>query len=270
MTNMIANTMPENVEPQGKEPIPFWAVPILWFMDHWMFAAWGKPLIKVSWAVNAQKIATGFIIFGMMHLTNNFSMAAWIYLALHGVYGYCWLIKDFGFRDPLFDYKMSILGVVNSYVFLMALYWIAPWIFLSREITPTGPEWLFAIAVHTLGITFMISADGQRHWTLLNRKGLITTGVYHYTRNPNYLGETMIYFSYAYLANHWLSWLVFAWMLLYFFARMTRKEHSISRHPGWEEYKKQSGLFFPWALVNGRAIRDIFRKKPVLNPAKHA
>lgn len=244
-----------------QEPIPFWAKPILWFMDHFFFMAPGKPLIKVSWSVNAQKISTIFIIYGMMTYVNNFSLSAWLYLSLHGVYGYCWLVKDFAFRDPLFDMKTSLLSTVNGYIFLMALYWIAPWIFISLGIEPTGPEWLVAIAVHTLGITIMMSADGQRHWTLLHKKGLINNGIYKYTRNPNYLGEAMIYFSYAYLANHWISWIVFGWMFVYFLARMKRKDHSISRHPGWAEYKKQTGLIIPWALINGRALADLFRKE---------
>ena len=81
-----------------------------------------------------------------------------------------------------------------------------------------------------------------------------------YTRNPNYLGEIMLYFAYAFMARHWLSWLIFAFMTVYFLARMTRKDHSISRHPGWAAYKEQSGLVIPWALLNGRAWKDLFGK----------
>jgi hypothetical protein len=45
-------------------------------------------------------------------------------------------------------------------------------------------------------------------------------------------------------------------MAIYFLARMKGKDNAISRHSGWAEYKAQSGLVIPWALLNGRAIMD--------------
>ena len=243
-----------------REPIPPWAKVLLWVNDNVIFGAPGNPVCQIRWAVNFHKIFTLFLIFGMMFATGNFSNGAWVFLALQGIYGYCWLIKDYGFRDMQFEQKISVLGVFNMYVLLVAWYWLAPWLFLSRHIVLTGPELFFAVAVHTLGVVIMIAGDGQRHWVMKYNKGLMNFGMYRYTRNPNYLGEIMLYFSYAFMARHWVSWLVFAYMTVYFLARMKGKDHSISRYPGWEEYKKQSGIVIPWALFNGRAWRDLFGK----------
>ena len=43
--------------------------------------------------------------------------------------------------------------------------------------------------------------DAQKYYTLQHKKQLITDGMYRYIRSPNYLGEVMIYSSYALLAN---------------------------------------------------------------------
>jgi protein-S-isoprenylcysteine O-methyltransferase Ste14 len=82
--------------------------------------------------------------------------------------------------------------------------------------------------------------------------GLIREGLFKKTRNPNYLGEMMIYGSYALLARHWLAWVILLWVWLgYFLVNMLMKERSLSRFPEWIAYKKQSGLLFPKLFPKG-------------------
>jgi protein-S-isoprenylcysteine O-methyltransferase Ste14 len=70
--------------------------------------------------------------------------------------------------------------------------------------------------------------------------------MFRYTRNPNYLGETMIYTSYAFLAAHWLGWLIVAYaLLIVWLPRMYRKEVALSRHSGWAEYRTRTGMLLP-------------------------
>lgn len=47
----------------------------------------------------------------------------------------------------------------------------------------------------------MIQLDAQKYYVLQIQKGLITNGMFAYVRHPNYLGEMMIYLSFALLAN---------------------------------------------------------------------
>lgn len=249
---------------QQREPIPGWARAFLALVDKLIWNAPGKPRIRVAWAVDFHKIFTLLIIYAMMNYYDNFTTTAWVYLGLHGIYGYCWLIKDFGFRDHQFNDRISVLASINLYVFLIGWYWITPWLLISGFIEPSGPVVFAAIAIHTLGVVTMMAADGQRHWILKYRQqpGLITDGVYRYTRNPNYLGELMLYAAYPMLAQHWIAWAIYAYMASYFLARMKNKDHAISRHPGWQEYKQQSGLLIPWRLLTGAAIADRLKQSP--------
>ena len=209
----------------------------------------GPKHLKMAWVINFHKIITLFIICGMMVHYDNFSTAAWVYLGLHGVYGYCWLVKDFAFRDGSFETRVTYGGALMTYLVLVGWYWLLPYLFISRHVDPSGPLLFLAIAMHTQGITWMIAADCQKYFSLKYRKGLITEGVFSFTRNPNFLGEIMIYGSYALLANHWLGWLVFGYALVFFYSRMQVKDASISRYPEWEAYAARSNRLIPWRLL---------------------
>jgi len=216
----------------------------------------GKDFMKFAWAVNLHKIFTLFIIVGMMFHYDNFSTGAWVYLGLHGIYGYCWLIKDLGFRDHRLEEVLSIGGVFNLYAILIAWYWVIPWLFISRYVEPSNIDLFIAVALHTLGVVLMVAADGQRHFTLKYKKGLITTGLCKYTRNPNYLGEIMLYAAFAFLADHWAAWAILAYATVTtFIPNMYAKDQSLSRYPQWQEYEESSSFLIPWALINGKALR---------------
>ena len=65
------------------------------------------------------------------------STAAWIYLALHGTYGLVWYLKDKAFPDPSWQQRVTILGGVNAFVFVLGLYWLFGWLLISGHTTQT-------------------------------------------------------------------------------------------------------------------------------------
>ena len=92
----------------------------------------------------------------------------------------------------------------------------------------------------------MMTADCQKYFTLKYHRGLICEGLFKYIRHPNYLGEVMLYASYALIVQHWVSWAILAWVWIgVFLVNMLQKEASLSRYPEWAEYKKQSGMLIP-------------------------
>jgi len=249
-----------STENTTREPIPDWVKPLSRYNDL-LFSAPGKPLLPMYWLINFFKITTVFIIYAMMDYYDSFTNGAWLYMALQGIYGFTWVIKDFGFRDPVTSNKVSFLGFL-ALLFLVAFpTLVIAWLAISRHVEPSGLEIFIAVALMMLGICIMIGADCQRHFTLKYRKGLITDGLYRYSRNPNYFGEILIYASFVSIANHWLAYVLLCyWIVAIFMPRFFRKDHSISRHPGWAEYKATTGICIPWAWINGRAIIDLWKQ----------
>jgi protein-S-isoprenylcysteine O-methyltransferase Ste14 len=89
-------------------------------------------------------------------------------------------------------------------------------------------------------------ADAQKFYTLRLQKGLIGDGLFGRTRNPNYLGEILIYVAFAILSWHWLPFVVIAgWVFGFFLRNMRAKDRSLARHPGFASYKARTGMLFP-------------------------
>jgi protein-S-isoprenylcysteine O-methyltransferase Ste14 len=65
-------------------------------------------------------------------------------------------------------------------------------------------------------------------------------------RHPNYLGEMLIYGSFALIVHHWIPWAILAWVWLgYFWVNILMKERSMSRYAEWEEYRARSNYLIP-------------------------
>ena len=211
----------------------------------------GPRPLKLSWVINLQKGGTLVFVAGLMWWLEHSSTAAWVYLALHGSYGLCWLLKELAFPDEGWQVKVTLMGALNALLFVLGPYWVAPTLLITGWLgvdAATRPTWLLSlcVALHTLGLALMMSADAQKHFTLKVKRGLITTGMFSRVRHPNYTGEMMIYGSYALLVGHWLPWaiLAFVWSCL-FATNIAMKESSMSRHPEWDAYVKRSGYLLP-------------------------
>lgn len=211
----------------------------------------GPRHLKFAWVINFQKGATALWVLLLMWLYQNTSIQAWIYLALHGTYGLCWLLKDRVFPDPNWEQYITWGGALMAVLFVLGPYWIFPWILISgfpgEGYQGASAPWLtVAIAIHTLGLAIMLIADAQKYFTLRVKRGLITDGIFRHIRHPNYLGEMMIYGSYAIVVWHWFPWLVLAFVwLLVFRTNMMMKEISMARYPEWPDYVQRTGMLLP-------------------------
>jgi steroid 5-alpha reductase family enzyme len=211
--------------------------------------------MKIKHAINLHKGATVFVILGLMVAYQNFSLGAWVYLALHSSYGFMWLIKDALYPDRQWEQDTTI-GMAAVTFGAVGLYWIAPWILISSGSVPSLPLVAIAVATNLFGIFLHYGSDAQKYFTLKYRKGLITEGFFERCRNPNYLGEVLIYTGFALLTQHWVPFAILGMFVFgVFIPNMRKKDQSLSRYPEFAEYKARSGLFFP-KLFGGRAPKQ--------------
>ena len=202
--------------------------------------------MKVISFINAHKILVPPIVLEMMWYFANWSTEAFVYLSLHGTYSVLWLIKEVLYPDRRFQEKQPMwIGML--FIFLpLAAYYIAPYLLISRHLALEPFVIGLAIGLYTLGIFLHYVSDAQKYYTLQLQKGLIEGGLFGRTRNPNYLGEILIYISFAILSWHWLPFVVLsAWVVGFFFPNMRAKDQSLSRHPGFAAYKLRTGMLLP-------------------------
>ena len=211
----------------------------------------GPRFVKLSWVINFQKGGTLPFVLALMWYFEHESVQAYVYLALHGTYGLCWLLKDTLFPDPNWEHKVTFGGAMMSFLLVLGPYWTFPYLLVSgvlgdSQVTAPLPLLAFAICLHTLGVVIMMVADCQKYYTLKYKKGLIQEGLFRKIRHPNYLGEMMLYGAYALIVQHWIPWAILAWVWIsIFLVNMVHKEVSMSRYAQWAEYKKQSGMLLP-------------------------
>lgn len=207
--------------------------------------------MKLNNFIMIHKGLTGFFVLFLISVYKQWdNPTAWIYLGLHGSYGILWLLKSFFFPDPQWQRKTNLMyGVLVGWGSLTT-YWIAPWLICSDSVQ--SPMWLISITIilFVFGVFFHFTADMQKFTALQYLPGqLVKDGVWSISRNPNYLGEFLIYFSLSILSMHWQPLaILFLWIIVYWYPNMIRKDKSLERYPEFKEYAKRTKRFIPYVL----------------------
>jgi steroid 5-alpha reductase family enzyme len=204
--------------------------------------------MKQKYFIDSHKAVTFLVILGLMAWFKQWdNPTAWVYLALHGTYGILWLLKSRVFPDKQWEEDKGLF--YGLYIWAgLSLYWIAPFIIASQNVQ--APAWLLGLSVslYTFGIFLHYTADMQKYVQLKYNPGqLINDGLMARTRNTNYFGELLIYLGFSILALHWIPLAVIAlYLVVIWFPNMYKKDKSLSRYPGFEEYRRKSKLFIPF------------------------
>lgn len=210
--------------------------------------------MKIKHAINLHKGLTPIVVLSLMTAYNNFTVAAFIYLALHGGYGILWLLKDRFYPDKQWEQDLPVATGIFTFV-VVGLYWIAPFILISSGSQPSAVLISSAVFINLLGIFLHYGSDAQKYFTLKYKTGLIAEGFFARSRNPNYLGEILIYLSFAILAQHWIPFLILGVFFAGIFVpNMLKKDKSLSRYPEFAAYKARSGLLIPKLFPTAQPI----------------
>ena len=201
--------------------------------------------MKMKRPIDLHKGLTAVCVLALMAYYDNYTIGPWVYLGLHGTYGLMWVFKSRVFPDPSWEVEVPVWKAIGYFLALL-LYWVAPFLLISSGVVP--PNWVLCLAIvaNALGTCLHFGSDAQKFFVLKTRRGLITDGFFSRTRNPNYLGEILIYGSFAAVSMHWIPWVICGlfWGFV-FVPNMLKKDRSMSRYEEWESYTNQSGLLLP-------------------------
>lgn len=124
-----------------------------------------------------------------------------------------------------------------------------------------NPIWIVGLLVWLLGFFFEVVGDHQLDQFLKTRKKkgtLMTTGLWKYTRHPNYFGEATMWWGIWLVAMTFMHPLmaytlispVIITLLLRFVSGVTMTEKRWAKKPGFAAYKKRTNAFIPWFPKN--------------------
>ncbi len=130
---------------------------------------------------------------------------------------------------------------------------------LPLTLPARGPErpWLFVagMAVFALGFSFEALGDSQLRRFLRdggNRGKIMQSGLWRYTRHPNYFGEAVLWTGIA-LASMGAGTSALALagpaaitLLLLFVSGVPMLEKAMKDRPGYAEYARRTSIFVPW------------------------
>jgi protein-S-isoprenylcysteine O-methyltransferase Ste14 len=197
--------------------------------------------------INLHKALVWPVVVSLMWWFQNTSVEMCIYLALHGTYALLWLLKQSWYPDHRFDVRRPIwIGIL--FVFLpLASYYVAPYLVAARHVSLPTPLLAAIVGLYTFGIFLHYVSDAQKFYTLRAGPSLITDGLFSRVRNPNYLGEIMIYCAFASLSAHWLPFLIVAgWSAFFFIPGARAKDMSLARYPEYAAYRARTWALFPF------------------------
>ena len=211
---------------------------------------------KQKYFIDSHKGLTPIFILLLINYFNAWNnIEAVLYLALHGTYGALWVTKSFIYPDKQWEQKTPLwYGLVIWTI--LSIYWISPYIIVSgNHFIEINTSFMndtiylgFLFVIYIIGIFLHFTSDMQKYIYLKHNPGnLITEGMFKSSRNPNYLGELLIYLGFTLIAKDFLpiigllTIIVFVWI-----PNMIRKDKSLSRYENFKDYKKKSKAFFPY------------------------
>lgn len=207
----------------------------------------GEKVLRERHIIDTFKGLTASLVLFLIALTHGWDrLDLWLYFVIHGSYGALWVAKSKVFPDPNWERPVRGLRTLLLPIGLLA-YWVAP-IQLAVGAERTGIFTLIPpLLLYVFGVFLHFASDMQKHMHLKCRPGtLLCDGLWARTRNPNYLGEFLIYLSFCLLAGHWLPFLIFGGIIaMEWIPNIRRKEKSLSRYPEFAAWKARSGLLFP-------------------------
>lgn len=154
-------------------------------------------------------------------------------------------------------YLRSFLQVFVLQSFLMPLIALSVIVAGVHEVDVFTPSLLtLGAVVWVIGFVFEVIGDWQldAHINDPARTGLMRTGLWRYSRHPNYFGEITMWWGL------WLTtlslplpfWLVASLSpititaLILFVSGIPMLEKQMEKYEGWAEYKKKTSVLVPW------------------------
>jgi steroid 5-alpha reductase family enzyme len=148
---------------------------------------------------------------------------------------------------------LQLMPTIMVYLGSISLYPV-----LSLSNSPIGIIDVFALIITFIAIFLETLADQQSYKFRRNRNSsqeIITTGLWKYSRHPNYFGEIMFWWGlyiFALASNNLYFWSIIGpiaiTILFYVVSIPLMEKRNLERKPDYADYKKKTSKLIPWFL----------------------
>jgi steroid 5-alpha reductase family enzyme len=157
--------------------------------------------------------------------------------------------------------NFRIKSVYLIFMFQAVLAWVIalPLFVAMQSLNPLNLIDVLAVFLWVIGMSFQVIGDAQlaRFKSKPENKGkVLNTGLWRYTRHPNYFGESCIWLGYGLLATAaGYAWaLLPALFMIYLLVKVTGaallEQDIAQRRPAYQHYTKTTNGFIPWFPKN--------------------
>jgi steroid 5-alpha reductase family enzyme len=223
----------------------YWSVAPLAIALYWTLAAVSENVVFARQVV----VVTLVFLWGL-RLTYNWA-SQW-----QGLGHEDWRYADFREKSKRWFWLVELWGIDMMPTMVVFLGCLSLYPALSTGTDAFGPLDGIAIAVTAAAIIIEATADEQlRRFVKTKRQPgeIMATGLWAYSRHPNYFGEVMFWwglFIFALAADSSYWWtiagpLVMTLLFLFISIPMMDKR-SLGRRPGYQEHMKRVSALIPW------------------------
>ncbi len=233
---------------------------------------WGTGFVMIAWFVNLSLRET-FLGISAYETAMSVGRSWWI-TALVTIWGLRLSIyiyqrnhgKPEDFRYAQWRTENGARWWWYSFFKVFLLQGVLMWIIAAPVIAgqyphagPTpNPFDILGILVWVVGFFFEAVGDWQLarfKQDSFNKGKLMTSGVWRYTRHPNYFGDAAQWWGFYLIAlagGAW--WTIFSPLIMTFLlmrvSGVAMLEKTMSKRPGYQEYMEKTSAFFPWMPKN--------------------
>lgn len=208
-----------------------------------------KTGVTALTAINTAKVLTIIclvvlaVVFGIKDLRQV------IYLCLH--IGYCvwWLIEQWFYpqRRQIFNESIGASQFIFTLLLVGVFYALPGYLAFTNPVPLSITATAIALPLYIFGTLINATADVQKLTAKQYGAGLVSDGIWRFSRNINYFGDLLRYLSFSVVAGSPWAYLVPGIVLLASLQRMSQKDQSMpSKYPDYAEYQQSSSRLIPF------------------------
>ena len=224
---------------------PYWSVAPVAIALYWALGPASDNVVSTR-----QVVVVALVVLWSVRLTYNWARQ-W-----RGLRHEDWRYADRRQKSGRLFWIVELCGIEMMPTVLVFLGCLSLYPALSTGTSPFGPlDWI-AIGVTATAIIIEATADQQLRGFVRTKRQpgqIMATGLWAYSRHPNYFGEILFWwgllvFGLAADSSYW--WTIvgpLAMAVLFLFVSIPMMDRrSLDRRPGYEEYMKRVSAVVPW------------------------